>query len=90
MFCSRSRVRVSRFERVSAVKAFIRQAIRRWRNWLARKRWQAERRRRQPAPAVAAIDPLILQARNSHGRVRPMHEKRRELAHEQLRKGIAR
>ena len=70
------------------MNALIRQSIRRWRHWLERKHWQMTRRFRQPPREVVAIDPLIVQARKAHKRVKPLHEKRREMVNEQLRKGL--
>ena len=70
------------------MKAFIRQAIRRWRTWIERKTWRAKKPLRKPSPQIAALDPLIVQARKAHKPRKSLYQKRQELAHDQLRKGM--
>lgn len=68
------------------MKAYFRQAIRRWRNWLDRKRWQATRRFRQSPQEVAEFDPLIAQAVKAHARQAELIEARKQTMNERLRR----
>lgn len=70
------------------MKAHFRQALRRWRCWIADKRWKMDRRFRKPPAPVSALDPLILQAVKAHKPRRHIEAKRTRLAHEALRRGL--
>ena len=67
------------------MNALIRQSIRRWRHWLERKHWQMTWRFRQPPREVAALDPIIANARKSHGASKPIQRRKSEILHQKMR-----
>ena len=66
----------------------LKSLTRRTRCGISRFLWKWTRALRKPAPQIAALDPLIVQARKAHKPRRTLYQKRQELAHDQLRKGM--